>query len=597
MPTNWSQLFGVGKKVAGAVDDNIDDAMRLADDVVPTPHEAQFQNALDQEAAMGQSIPEEQFINEQSQIAEKNLDFLENGPQDRKFTQEDLDMLQGRKPVQPQIGMDEPMLPVPSQGTSTIPVDDAQEAIFRRIDEKPGMSMAQKAGLGAAAAGGAAGLGYGAMKMFGGPGQPPTDNGPTPASIPGQSPAVETSVPPPVSAQTPITMQTQGAPAIAAEQASAPQALTPTELPPDPTQNTVQGMQQAIDDKNSMQLVNRLGRAGDLIGAGIAGQGAKPAAQDIFNEQIKAGEDKVKDFEQITEQEKNDPKSQISKDYRDWLRDNFKVNVPTTVSAATAMKQTPYAVNQFMAQEAQKARHEDRKLQYDQMKLAREDKLDAKKEDKAFVQTTKLRQEIDKQTKDVQDVYDQRNQMVMGLEDAIERGNKGGGKGFQDVAITYGFIKGRDNSAVREGEISILKNAGSISDRLRRNLNAALSGQAYNKDDMRALVDLLKNENKQLTNTYRKRVAPIIEQATKRGLSMEEVISRPDIYGETVEKGKDSRDMPAKDDNGAPGKVVKEQERFKTPGKSVVKKGYNPKTDQTQIVYSDGTKEIVQGKK
>ena len=32
------------------------------------------------------------------------------------------------------------------------------------------------------------------------------------------------------------------------------------------------------------------------------------------------------------------------------------------------------------------------------------------------------------------------------------------------------------------------------------------------------------------------------------------------------------------------------------PQKTVVKKGYNSKTNQTQLIYSDGTKEIVNGK-
>ena len=31
--------------------------------------------------------------------------------------------------------------------------------------------------------------------------------------------------------------------------------------------------------------------------------------------------------------------------------------------------------------------------------------------------------------------------------------------------------------------------------------------------------------------------------------------------------------------------------------KSVVRKGYNPKTNKTQLIYSDGTKEIVDGKR
>jgi len=42
---------------------------------------------------------------------------------------------------------------------------------------------------------------------------------------------------------------------------------------------------------------------------------------------------------------------------------------------------------------------------------------------------------------------------------------------------------------------------------------------------------------------------------------------------------------------GTPNKAL----RTLPPGKTVVKKGYNPKTNQTQFVYSDGTKKVVDG--
>lgn len=52
----------------------------------------------------------------------------------------------------------------------------------------------------------------------------------------------------------------------------------------------------------------------------------------------------------------------------------------------------------------------------------------------------------------------------------------------------------------------------------------------------------------------------------------------------------------ARDSGGSPVRERATVERGE-PGRTVVKKGYNPNTDQTQIVYSDGSREIVKGRR
>ena len=42
---------------------------------------------------------------------------------------------------------------------------------------------------------------------------------------------------------------------------------------------------------------------------------------------------------------------------------------------------------------------------------------------------------------------------------------------------------------------------------------------------------------------------------------------------------------------------ISKQQMQSSNTKTVVKKGYNPKTNQTQLIYSDGSKEIVDGKR
>jgi hypothetical protein len=134
------------------------------------------------------------------------------------------------------------------------------------------------------------------------------------------------------------------------------------------TINTVENLQQAQNADAFGTLANQLGRASELIGTGFSH--AAPVAQDIFTEQSKAGKN-VKNFEQLAEQEKNDPSSQVSKDFRDYAK-KFGVTLPSSTSAVNAEKVMPYAFKQFEASELQKSKHEDLKYKYQELKAMKD---------------------------------------------------------------------------------------------------------------------------------------------------------------------------------------------------------------------------------
>lgn len=223
----------------------------------------------------------------------------------------------------------------------------------------------------AAAAGIAGGAGLIGLSQMGGGSPPPSAPiaAPLPASAPIEAPKapVEVHV---HTAPAPQEHKTSGVKPISEEvhAAGTPVASTLQESSPQ-TINTVENMQAAIDQKNHGELANRLGRASELIGTGFSH--AQPVAQEAFNEQIKGAGSAVKDFEEVAAQEKNDPKSQVSKDFREYLQ-QFGMTVPPGTSATSAQKIMPYAYQKFAASEAQKSRHEENKLKYEQLKAYKE---------------------------------------------------------------------------------------------------------------------------------------------------------------------------------------------------------------------------------
>lgn len=291
-----------------------------------------------------------------------------------------------------------------------------------------------------------------------------------------------------------------------------------------PTMNTVAGLSDAQNARNETVLLNQIFRA--LKTGGAAAIGAKAPDTAVQDMGVKSADNIVTDFKARGDQEKNDPSSAISAQFREYVK-KFGVNLPENTSAKTAEDLLPSIWRSFESEENRNARAEDNKLRREDMDIRRKELQKSRQTDRDTRRTDKLRDEVNRQTKDQQTIHDQRQQLVEFLDDAMTNPQSGG---FQDLAMTYGFIKGRDDSAVREGEIELLRKAGSIPDQIRRSLGRALRGQSYNKADMQSLQETLRNENEKLKKTYSKKVKPIIDVAERGGIDREDILSRPDMY-------------------------------------------------------------------
>lgn len=603
--------------------DMADDAMEVGDDVLnmmgKSGREMNAEFADDAIRAARQADVEAALSNPIEQLPYKNLS--------NKSAQESAGVLAGAPNNQGLLPYEQ--LPVPSKGLGmtknvtpevmspefpVAPRPQQSLALDAPIDVTPkqGLSTFQKMLL----AGGGAGLAGGAMYAANQGSELP----PPVAAIPPRGQPIDISMS--GDGQAPVLTKAQGkAPA----QLSVPVQGMP-DMPEQPTSvedfakptfdsegftnNTVAGLQDAQRQAAGGRFVNELGRAAELVGTSIAG--TKPIAQEIFTQQAKDSDNVVKSFEERAEKEKADPKSAISQQFRDFMG-TLGVTVPTNMSAEAAAKVMPYAYQKFAAKEAQIARsaeaEENRKLRETLSNNALAGRQAAASEKAA----TNL---SDKQNKFAQTIapkvqnkqyekFAKLEQARLNIEHAVNNPNP-----QSDSALIYDFIKSLDpDSAVREGEISFVGTARSIPTKTKALVNKMFKGELLTGDERKNILDFATQSTLNQKKAWEISAKPYINQAEKMGVDLSLIIPEMAEYGPSagedkkpgdkkparIESGKDSRDIVAPDDNKAPGSVVKETPKF--DGKTVVRKGYNPKTNQTQLIYSDGSKEIVEGKK
>lgn len=435
-------------------------------------------------------------------------------------------------------------------------------------------------------AGGAiAGAGYGAYKMFGGGSPQDPAQRAIGAAVAAPAPKQEEKAPVEPTKVIPAREQkvTSGVKPIAPEVKGTSQASvsnTIEETGPE-TINTVENLEDAQQRRNMAQLTNRLGKAGELLGTAFSG--AKPVAQQAFDEQIKDAENIVTDFEKKAEQEKNDPNSQVSREFREYYERLTGQTANPKMSLNNGMKIMPYAVQRFMATEAQKARREQQAVQLQSAKDLKEMTLEAarigavgkqreKDSDEKRLFTQKLRTEL--QSKEYGKMLADYTSSARNAA-ALESFSKNP-TGYSDYGMLMSSLKALqgDQSVVREAEIRLGKDATSLFNKLQNYVSSAATGRSLQPNQRQDMINAISQLKDITKSSYIRNIQPVLEQARAEGI--DETVLLPEAL-RNPQAGSPSPSAPAGE-------------------KKLVKKGYNAKTNQTQLVYSDGTKEIVQGK-
>lgn len=267
-------------------------------------------------------------------------------------------------------------------------------------------------------------------------------------------------------------------------------------------------------------------------------------------------------FELGDKEKENNADSELSKSFRKFKNDYYssmgsKLQVPEGMSYADLAKSTGALDQAVMVAYNSKLRNEDKAIA---AASSREEKLENKKT-RTNENMAKFANTMNEQLKDVVKVKEN----SVSLKKALESAQKDP-SGLRDISAVYKFVKALDSdSAVREGEISLLQAAIPMFD----NVKNIVEGQF--KGDVSKLSPKARQNMLQIANEY----VQAADSAYARKLSSKKAIA---------------------DDLGIPQSYYDPYSNEK-PMKSIAKKQYSPSANKTKIIYNDGSEEIVDGQK
>lgn len=344
---------------------------------------------------------------------------------------------------------------------------------------------------------------------------------------------------------------------------------------------SVEGLKDAQQRSREGVLGTNMARIGAAFSTGASG--IKNNFDPMIADQIKSAESIPQQYQEQVKFEKEDPNSPMSRGYRD-LAKSMGFNIQGQASAADLERLMPQLANIYNQQEAQHSRaltaKENREARRDELQMRLAMMAQAKKEQKDL----KLEDKKNKFIADAQKVTSKEFEKLKKVEnafDAIEQAQNDK-MGAADVSILYNFIKSQDpESVVREGEIALGQRGMSLGGRLRTMTLGQLSGELLDPQFRKDVLKISRRLRDQGYNSYDQSVQTIRDTAQKRyGMTEDELtLIDPDLNRKKKKKEAEDKAATAQ------------------PGKTVIKKGYNASTNQTQLIYSDGTKEIVDGRR
>lgn len=349
----------------------------------------------------------------------------------------------------------------------------------------------------------------------------------------------------------------------------------------------------AQDRSNKAIMLNRFGEAMDQVRAGL-GQG-KVDDPSFWREGVKGAQDIPKQYLERVKFEKEDPNSPMSKGYKE-LAKAMGYNITGKASAADLEKLIPQLSNMYTQREARKARAEQAALERENKKelahekaLDRQAMLEASRGTKMDMQKNKF---IEYAQKSIGKEFEKYQKIENSL-DSLEQAKKDQ-VGASDVTMLYNFIKAQDpDSVVREGEIALGQRGMSLGGRIRTMTLGQLSGEMLDPKFRNDIVKIARRLKDQGYTSYNQSVQTIRDTAQQRyGMSDDELSLIDPVLNR--QKKKKEAEIKSSPTNQVP---VTAAPTAHTQPKSIIKKGYNPSTNKTQLIYSDGTKEIVNGRR
>ena len=260
-------------------------------------------------------------------------------------------------------------------------------------------------------------------------------------------------------------------------------------------------------------------KAAQMGGAAIAGSKADTSYADA---QLAKPDEFVRRLKEDTEtrelEDKRNPNSKISK----LMQQSILALKPGAnvegLSAAQVEKIFPSLAQAINMQEGIAARKESAQLSREAMSMQRGEKKD--RSDTEFAG-----KHIDTYTKMLHKDYQglqQAETNAKRAEDIVAQNLAGVTPGAGDIAILYNFVKGLDkNSAVREGEIALSKQARSVLGRLDSEIKRMSGGDILDDDTRKAFSELIRASADAEKLNFIKQKRNAIAAGTQKGIDPE----------------------------------------------------------------------------
>jgi len=286
-------------------------------------------------------------------------------------------------------------------------------------------------------------------------------------------------------------------------------------------------LQDAIDDRDSMIRTTMLieGIAGMLSGLSNMSSGVATAPLKVNLQAMRdlAGE-RVKDVDKKRIARLRDPASDESKEMRDTIR-NAGLAIPDNLSGETALKLFPQLAQLEARKEDRDARKENVALKREEMGVQREQKLTQRNQDFA----NKLTDQIGK--KDSYKKMQTVDTAYRSIQSALKSKD-----GIADVSVLYDFVRALDpTSAVKEGEIDLIKSAGSYGQRMKLALSNLKNKRLLADDQKQLITNVVRKKHQDAYGQFENDIKPLINQAEERGLSKESYLPGLDYYKSSSE--------------------------------------------------------------
>lgn len=344
-----------------------------------------------------------------------------------------------------------------------------------------------------------------------------------------------------------------------------------------------EGLQAAIDERNNRQMIANIGAAANTFSGGLARTG--PVDNSAFDKLSKQAEQSVTDYEKQVEFQKQDPNSSYSKGLKDYFKSKLGIEVRGDASAVDLEKIMPFAVREYEAKEARAARKqemdenrrqraEDQRENRELRKVLGQQKADSSEEtaegrakDKLTTNTRLIRKEImSGPSGKAYNNYLNADRAVKSIQQFMT--DPTGYSDYGSLMLGLKALQG-DDSVVREAEIRMGMNAASLQDKVLNRIQQLRNGKALQKGQREDILKAVSSLSDITKGQFLQAASPQLKQADELGIPREQLI-------DTLLEQPSTRELQ---------------------GKQVVKQGYNSKTNQTQLIYSDGTKEIVDGRR